>query len=315
MNNIGQSSGPFLTGCGTALVTPFCKDGSIDEVALRRLVSRQIRCGVKFLVPCGTTGESPTLSHEEHLRVIQIVVDEAKYSDTLVIPGTGSNSTREAVELTEHAMLSGADGVLVVAPYYNKPTQDGIAAYFTSVADVGLPVIVYNIPGRTGIDVLVETLVALSLHKNIVGIKEATGSLDRMSTDILLCGKNFSYLSGDDSLTLPLLSIGGSGVISVISNLFPVEVVNMVQGGLAGDFEKARELHYKLFRICRTMFVETNPIPIKLAMAMTGMIKPVFRSPLGYPKEETIKLLYTEIAKFGFVGDLDCELVPISVVA
>lgn len=314
MKNTGSNSSPFLTGCGTALITPFSKDGAIDEEALRNLISSQIISGVDFLVPCGTTGESPTLSHDDHIRVVKIVTNEAG-GRVPIIPGTGSNSTREARYLTECAMAHGANGVLVVSPYYNKPNQNGLIAHFTAVADVGLPVIVYNIPGRTGIDVSPQALAELSLHPNIVGVKEATGSLERMSLDISLCGSNFSYLSGDDSLTLPLMSIGGHGVISVISNLLPLETSLMVRAALHGDFENARVIHGKLFSICRAMFTETNPIPIKMALAMAGVVEPMFRSPMGYPKESTIELIREEMIRFGFAHNELREVMPISVIA
>lgn len=314
MKSIGSNSNPFLTGCGTALITPFNEYGVIDEQALRGLVSSQIISGIDFLVPCGTTGESPTLSHNDHARVIEIVIDEAG-GRVPVIPGAGSNSTREALELTDCAMALGANGVLIVSPYYNKPTQNGLIAHFTAIADVGLPVIVYNIPGRTGVDVSPQTLAELSLHTNIVGVKEATGSLERMSLDISLCDSNFSYLSGDDSLTLPLMSIGGHGVISVISNLLPLETSLMVRAALEGDFENARLIHHRLFNLCRAMFTETNPMPIKLALAMVGMIRPVFRSPMGYQKESTIELIHEEMTQFGFTRNELRAVVPISVIA
>jgi len=285
-------------GCGTALVTPFCPDSSLDEPALRRLVDQQINAGVDFLVPCGTTGESPTLSHEEHRRVIEIVVDQTARR-VPVIAGTGSNSTAEALDLTRHAQKVGAAGCLVVAPYYNRPTQEGLLQHFTAIADVGLPMIIYNIPGRTGVNVIPETMARLAEHPDIVGIKEATGNLEQMTQDILLCGKRASYLCGDDTLTLPHMSVGGHGVISVISNLMPDMVAKMVHAARNGDWEKARAIHLQMFPLCRAMFIETNPIPIKAAMAMMGMLEPVWRRPMTPPSQATIAAIRAEMERFG----------------
>lgn len=282
----------YFRGCGTALVTPFLPNFKIDEKSLRQLVERQIESGVDFLVPCGTTGESPTLSMEEHISIIKIVVNEAR-GRVPVVPGTGSNNTVEAVELTEGAKDAGADGCLVVCPYYNKPTERGLISYFNSVANVGLPVIVYNIPGRTSVNIMPKTMARLTEHENIVAIKEATGNLEQMVTDILLCGKDITYLSGDDTLTLPLISVGGDGVISVLSNILPYQVSKMVSEAIKGDWDSARKLYLALFNIFKAMFIETNPIPVKAVMGMMGLLRPVWRSPMTPPSRES----ETEIRK------------------
>lgn len=285
-------------GCGTALVTPFSKNGLVDERTLRALVGRQIRAGIDFLVPCGTTGESPTLSHEEHHEVIRIVIEEAN-GRVPIMAGTGSNCTQEAIELTRFAKKAGADGCLVVAPYYNKPTQKGLEEYYGAIAEVGLPVVVYNIPGRTGVNILPETLAKIADNPNIIGVKEATGSLEQMAQDITLCGKRIVYFSGDDALTLPLISIGGCGAISVISNLLPSETREMIHDALNGNLKRASEEYYRLFPLCKAMFLETNPIPIKTAMAMLNLLEPVWRSPMTAPEKRTVLAIRSEMEKFG----------------
>ena len=267
-------------GSIVALVTPF-RDGKVDEAKLRQLVDFHVENGTDGIVPCGTTGESPTLSHDEHHRVVQIVVETAR-KRLKVIAGTGSNSTAEAISLTKHAEKVGADAALVVNPYYNKPTQAGLYQHFRAVAEsVALPIIAYNIQGRTAVNVETDTLARLARDcRNIVGVKEASGSLDQMSQVIAACGPDFSVLSGDDNITLPLLAIGGKGVISVIANLVPRETAEMVHAALDGDWKRARDLHYRLFPLARAAFLETNPIPIKEAMAMVGMLEPEFRLPM-----------------------------------
>ena len=267
-------------GSIVALVTPF-RDGKVDEAKLRQLVDFHVENGTDGIVPCGTTGESPTLSHDEHHRVVQIVVETAR-KRVKIIAGTGSNSTAEAISLTKHAEKVGADAALVVNPYYNKPTQTGLYQHFRAVAEsVALPIIAYNIQGRTAVNVETDTLARLVRDcRNIVGVKEASGSLDQMSQVIAACGPDFSVLSGDDNITLPLLAIGGKGVISVIANLVPRETAEMVHAALDGDWKRARDLHYRLFPLARAAFLETNPIPIKEAMAMIGMLEPEFRLPM-----------------------------------
>ena len=267
-------------GSFVAMVTPF-RDGRVDEAKLKELVEFHIANGTDGLIPCGTTGESPTLSHDEHKRVVETVIETARKRIT-VVAGTGSNSTSEAIDLTRHAERAGANGALVVNPYYNKPTQEGLYRHFRAVADaVGIPIITYNIQGRTAVNVETATMARLARDcKNIVGVKEASGSLDQMSQVIAACGPTFSVLSGDDNITLPLLAIGGHGVISVIANIVPRETADMVHAALDGDFKRARELHYRLFPLARAAFLETNPIPIKEAMAMAGMLEPEFRLPM-----------------------------------
>ena len=260
----------MIQGTMTAMVTPL-KDGQVDYDRLGANVQWQVDKGVDGLVPVGTTGESPTLSHEEHRRVIEHVVESvaAGPRKVTVVAGTGSNSTTEALELTQHAKQVGADAALMVNPYYNKPTQEGLYRHFMAVADaVELPIVLYNIPGRTGITMSPATVARLDQHPNIAAIKEATGSMDIASEIASLCG--ITILSGDDSLTVPLMSIGGKGVISVLSNLVPDRVKAMVDAASAGDFATARKLHVELFPLFKGMFVETNPIPIKAAMAMCG---------------------------------------------
>ncbi len=267
-------------GSFVAMVTPF-RNGKVDEAKVRELVEFHITHGTDGLIPCGTTGESPTLSHDEHKRVVEIVA-EATRRRIKVVAGTGSNSTAEAIDLTQHAEKAGATGALVVNPYYNKPTQEGLYRHFRAVAEsVAIPILVYNIQSRTAVNVETDTLARLARDvKNIAGVKEASGSLDQMSQVIAACGPDFSVLSGDDNITLPLLAIGGHGVISVIANILPRETAEMVHAALDGDWKRARDLHYRLFPMARAAFLETNPIPIKEAMAMAGMIEPEFRLPM-----------------------------------
>jgi 4-hydroxy-tetrahydrodipicolinate synthase len=267
-------------GSLVAMVTPF-RNGSVDEAKIRELVEFHVKNGTDALVPCGTTGESPTLSHDEHKRVVEIVVGAAA-GRIAVVAGTGSNSTAEAIDLTRHAERAGANAALVVNPYYNKPTQEGLYRHFRTVAEsVSIPIFVYNIQSRTAVNVETDTLARLTRDcRNIIGVKEASGSLDQMSQVIAACGPDFTVLSGDDNLTLPLLAIGGRGVISVIANIVPRETAEMTHAALDGDWKRARDLHYKLFPLARAAFLETNPIPIKEAMAMAGMIEPEFRLPM-----------------------------------
>ena len=267
-------------GSFVALVTPF-RNGKVDEAKLRELVELHVANGTDGLIPCGTTGESPSLDHDEHRGVVEIVIGAAR-GRIRVVAGTGSNSTAAAIELTQHAERAGAAGALVVNPYYNKPTQEGLYRHFRAVAEsVGIPVLVYNIQSRTAVNVETDTMARLARDvRNIVGVKEASGSLDQMSQVIAACGPDFSVLSGDDNITLPLLAIGGSGVVSVIANILPRETADLVHAALDGDWKRARDLHYRLFPLARAAFLETNPIPIKEAMAMAGMIEPEFRLPM-----------------------------------
>ena len=288
---------PMFQGSIVALVTPF-RGGKVDEAKLKELVEMHVAQGTDGIVPCGTTGESPTLSHDEHRRVVEIVVEAAR-KRLHVIAGTGSNATSEAIELTTHAKKAGAAGALVVNPYYNKPTQEGLYRHFRAVADaVDIPILAYNIASRTAINVETDTLVRLVKDcPNIVGVKEASGSLDQMTQVILACGPDFSVLSGDDNLTLPLMSVGGRGVISVIANFVPRETAEMTHAALAGDWKLARELHLKLFPLSRAAFMETNPIPVKEAMGMMGMLEPEFRlpmCPMGAANRERLRAILVQ---------------------
>lgn len=270
----------MLKGTITAIVTPFTDNGEIDEKALRRLVNFQIEHGVSGLVPCGTTGESPTLDYEEHNRVIDIVIEEAN-GRVPVVAGTGSNSTKEAIFLTRHAADAGAGYSLQVAPYYNKPTQKGFYEHFLAVAEsVDIPSIIYNIPGRTGKNIETDTLLKLAEHKNIIGVKEASGNIAQIMDIIHQRPEGFIVLSGDDNLTLPIIALGGDGVISVASNIAPKHVCEMVSFALEGKWEEAKRCHYHLLPFLKALFIETNPLPIKTALAMKGMMKEVFRSPM-----------------------------------
>jgi 4-hydroxy-tetrahydrodipicolinate synthase len=262
-----------------AIVTPF-KNGAIDEKALGSLVEFQIEGGTEVIVPCGTTGESATLTHEEHGRVVKIVV-EAVAGRSKVLAGTGSNNTDEAIRLTRYAKEAGAHGALLITPYYNKPTQEGLYQHYVAVARaVDIPLVLYNVPGRTAIQIAPETVARLTKIKGIVGIKEATGSLQYVSKVIELCGQDFDVLSGDDFTTLPLLAVGGVGVISVTANVIPGDLHAMVEAFRKKDLKKAQELHYKMWPINEAMFLETNPIPVKAALALMGKISGEIRLPL-----------------------------------
>jgi 4-hydroxy-tetrahydrodipicolinate synthase len=269
----------MFRGSITAIVTPF-RGGRVDEAAFKDLIEFQIANGTNGIVPCGTTGESATLSYEEHHRVIELAIESAA-GRMPVIAGTGSNSTSETIELTRHAEKAGAQAALLITPYYNKPTQQGLYEHYRTVAgETGLPIILYNVPGRTGVNMLPETVAKLSEIKNIVGIKEATGDLKQVSDVLEYSKKGFVVLSGDDFTTLPLLALGGHGVISVTSNVVPKMVSDMIKAFEEGRLEEAKRLHYKLQPLHRAMFVETNPIPVKTALAMLGMIDGEMRLPL-----------------------------------
>ncbi len=288
-------------GSFVALVTPF-RNGNVDEPKLRELVEFHVTHGTDGIIPCGTTGESPTLSHDEHKRVVEVVMEAAR-GRIKVVPGTGSNSTAEAVELTRHAERAGAAGALVVNPYYNRPTQEGLYRHFRAVAEaVAIPVLVYNIQSRTAVNVETATLERLVRDvKNVAGVKEASGSLDQMSQVIAACGPDFSVLSGDDNITLPLLAIGGHGVVSVIANILPRETAEMVHAALDGDWKRARDLHYRLFPLARAAFLETNPIPIKEAMGMAGMIEPEFRLPMCRMSDANRERLRAVLTQYALV--------------
>ena len=288
-------------GSFVAMVTPF-RNGKVDEAKLKELVELHIANGTDGLIPCGTTGEAPSLSHDEHHRVVEVVVEAAR-GRIKVVPGTGSYSTSDAIEMTKHAERAGAAGALVVNPYYNKPTQEGLYRHFRAVAEsVAIPILVYNIQSRTAVNVETATLARLVRDvKNIVGVKEASGSLDQMSQVIAACGPDFSVLSGDDNITLPLLAIGGSGVVSVIANIVPRETADLVHAALEGDWKRARDLHYRLFPLARAAFLETNPIPIKEMMAMAGMLEPEFRLPMCRMSDANREKLREIIKPYGLI--------------
>jgi len=267
----------MFSGTYTAIVTPFNLDGSVDYDKLKALIDIQADAGVDGIVPVGTTGESPTLDYDEHNKVIDAAI-EACRGRIKVIAGTGSNSTAEALELTRHAKEAGADATLQVTPYYNKPIQEGLIRHFSAVADLGLPVVLYNVPSRTAREIAVDTIVKLFEHPKIVAIKEAGGSVDRVSAILRQC--DITILSGDDSLTFPMMAVGGKGVISVAANVAPAPLTRMTHLALKGKWDEARELHLKYYCLFRDLFIDTNPIPVKAAMAMMGLIEEVYRLPL-----------------------------------
>jgi len=275
----------MFTGCGTALVTPFRRDLSLDEPALRRLVRRQIEGGINFLVPCGTTGESPTLTHAEHLRVIEITLEEAK-GKVPVVGGAGGYNTAEVIELAKELRQMGVNGILSVTPYYNKPTQEGLYQHFKAIANaVPLPIVVYSVQGRTGCNVEPATMKRLAEIDNIVGIKEASGNIGQMAQVAHQLPERIDILCGDDAITIPLIALGGRGVISVVSNQIPAEMTKLTQLAMAGDFAGARALQRRWLPLMEVNFVESNPIPIKAAMAMMGLLEPAWRLPLCAPTE------------------------------
>jgi 4-hydroxy-tetrahydrodipicolinate synthase len=288
-------------GVSTALVTPF-RNGEIDEPALRELVEFQIASGIEGLVPCGSTGESATMSHAEHQRVVEIVVAAAR-GRVPVVAGTGSNNTREAIELTRHAKEAGSDGALLISPYYNKPTQDGIVAHYAEIArETDFPLVVYNIPGRTASNMLPATLARLADIEQVVGVKEASGDLGQISEVVARCPDDFSVLSGDDALTLPILAVGGNGVISTSANVAPAEMIEMVSAFRAGDLARARAIHLRLLPLFDVLFCETNPIPVKAAVAETGRIGDEIRLPLTeitQPNRERLKVVLKELGLLG----------------
>jgi 4-hydroxy-tetrahydrodipicolinate synthase len=290
----------MFRGAMVAIVTPF-KNNQIDENALRELIEFQIANGTDAIVPCGTTGESATLTHEEHDRVIEITIEAVK-KRVPVIAGTGSNNTTEALRLTKHAYEAGADGVLIVCPYYNRPTQEGLFQHFKTIAEsVPVPIIPYNIPGRTGVNMMPEMVAKLSKIKNIVGIKEASGSVKQMSDVISLCDKDFSVLSGDDIFTLPLLAMGGAGVISVISNVAPADMAGLIDAFFANDMGKAKALHHKMSPLIDALFLEVNPIPVKAALALMGRINCEYRLPLCEMSEQNYGKLKKVMTDYGLI--------------
>jgi 4-hydroxy-tetrahydrodipicolinate synthase len=277
----------MFTGTGTALVTPFRRDGSIDEPTLRALIKRQIDAGIDFLVPCGTTGESPTLTHEEHLRVVEITVGLAK-GRVPVLAGAGGYNTAEVIALAGELAEIGAEGILSVTPYYNKPTQEGLFQHYRAIAEaIALPIVVYSVQGRTGVNVEPATVARLAAIENIVGIKEASGNISQMAAILNAVPEDFIVLSGDDAITLPLIALGGRGVISVVSNEIPREMARLTRLALAGDFVAARKIHRRVHPLMEVNFVESNPIPVKAAMAQMGLLEAVWRLPLVSPRAES----------------------------
>jgi 4-hydroxy-tetrahydrodipicolinate synthase len=290
-----------FTGCGTALVTPFRPDLSLDEVALRKLVQRQIRGGVDFLVPCGTTGESPTLTRAEHLRVVEITLEEAE-GKIPVLAGAGGYNTQEVAELARELETVGVDGLLSVTPYYNKPTQEGLYQHYHAIAKATrLPIVLYNVPGRCGTNLEPATVRRLAAIANIVGIKEASGNISQMSALANSVPDDFAILSGDDAIALPLFALGGRGVISVASNEIPREMTQLCEHGLRGEFEPARAIHRKYLPLMEANFIESNPIPVKAALALMGLLEPMWRLPLVPPKAENLERIQTVLESLELV--------------
>lgn len=277
----------MFSGVYTALITPFNQDGSIDFDTYRSLVKNQIKEGISGLLPVGTTGESPTLSHKENLKVVEEAIKLAD-GKTTVIAGTGSNSTSEAIDMTKIAKSMGADASLQVTPYYNKPTQEGLYRHFMTIADqCDIPIMVYNIKGRSGVNIETETLLRMATHQNIVGVKEASGDLSQMMDVIQNRPKDFSVMVGDDNIAFPFTALGGDGVISVISNIIPGKMEKMIRLTKEGKMEEARNIHYEILPLCKGMFLETSPIPVKSALALMGICKETYRLPLCEPKDST----------------------------
>lgn len=287
-------------GAWTALITPFTKDGSLDEEALRRLVNFQIVKGITGLVPLGTTGESPTMLADEDRRVVEIVLEESRQR-VRVVAGTGSNSTAEAVHYTEVAKAIGADACLVVTPYYNKPTPNGLKLHFKAVADVGLPVIVYNIKGRCGVNIDTDTLMEIAKHPMIVGVKEASGDIEQMKEVLARRPADFTVLSGDDNMTFPLMQEGGDGIISVAANIIPDQVVELVGLAANGAWEEARRLNERLANLFRHMFIETNPVPLKYCAYRMGLCELAYRLPMCEPTKASKKALDTMLKAYALI--------------
>lgn len=293
----------MFQGCGTAIVTPFRADLSLDEEALRRTVRRQMEAGIHFLVPCGTTGENPTLTREEHLRVVEITLEEAN-GRVPVLAGSGGNDTREVVELARDLEGLGADGLLVVTPYYNKPTPEGLYQHYHAVARATrLPIVIYNVPGRTALNIEPSTLARLAEIETVVGVKEASGNISQIAAIFQAVPENFAVLSGDDAITLPVIALGGVGVISVASNEVPFAMARLTSLCLEGDFPAAREMQRRLHALMEINFIETNPGPVKAAMAMMGLIEPVLRLPAVMPKPESLKKIEKVLLGLGLIPE------------
>jgi len=288
----------MFKGSMVALVTPF-KNGKVDKKKIKELIKFHLENGTNAIVPCGCTGEAATLTYQEQKEVIALTIEEVK-GRIPVIVGTGSNSTKEALDLTKFAVKCGASGALVITPYYNKPTPEGQYQHYRTLAqEVDIPIVMYNVPSRTGISMLPETIARLSTLKNIVAIKEASGSLDQISQILSLC--DITVLSGDDSLTLPMMAVGAKGVISVVANIIPQDMVNMIDAFFTGDLEEARQLHYKMLPLCKAMFYETNPLPVKAAMGLLKKITPEWRLPLCPPQPDTLKKIKAALKSYGLL--------------
>jgi 4-hydroxy-tetrahydrodipicolinate synthase len=292
----------MFTGCGTALVTPFRQNLSLDEESMRRLVRRQIEAGINFLVPCGTTGESPTLTSAEQRRIVEITIEEARPHKTPVLAGAGGNNTTHIIEMAREFEAMGADGILSVAPYYNKPTQEGLYQHYKAIASaIRLPIILYNIPGRTGVNIEPVTITRLAEIDNIVGVKEASGNISQMAVVMSLVPSRFLVLSGDDAITLPLMALGGRGLVSVSSNEIPAEMTRLVQLALENDFGAARGIHRRYSQLMEVNFIETNPGPVKAALALMGLLEPAFRLPLVAPKPENLAKIRAALEAVGLI--------------
>jgi len=293
-----------FTGCGTALVTPFRRDQSLDEETLRKLVRRQIDAGINFLVPCGTTGESPTLTRLEHLRVVEIAVEEAG-GKVPVLAGAGGYNTHEVIELAKEIEERGADGILSVTPYYNKPTQEGLYQHYRAIAAATrLPIVVYSVQGRTGVNVEPSTLARLAQIETVAGVKEASGNIGQMANVIHEVPPNFDVLSGDDAVTIPLMALGGRGVISVVSNEIPGPMTQLAQACLRGDFETARGIQARYLPLMNINFVESNPIPVKAAMGLMGLLDPVYRLPMCAPSAANLAKIEKVLESVGLAGSV-----------
>ncbi len=292
----------MFEGCGTALVTPFRADGSLDEATLRKLVRRQVEAGINFLVPCGTTGESPTLTRSEHLRVVEITLEEAR-GVVPILAGAGGYNTTEVIHLARELSAMGVDGILSVTPYYNKPTQEGLYQHYKAIATaVSLPMIVYSVKGRTGVNVEPSTLKRLAEIDNIAGVKEASGDISQIATIIHEVPESFAVFSGDDVLTLPLIALGGRGIISVASNEIPAEMTELARQCLINDFAGARELQRKYLPLMNVNFIESNPIPVKAAMAAMGLLEPVWRLPMVPPQPQNQGKIEAVLADAGLLS-------------
>jgi 4-hydroxy-tetrahydrodipicolinate synthase len=294
----------MFTGCGTALVTPFRRDQSLDEETLRKLVRRQIDAGIDFLVPCGTTGESPTLTRFEHLRVVEIAVEESG-GKVPVLAGAGGYNTHEVVELAKEIEERGADGILSVTPYYNKPTQEGLYQHYRAIASATrLPIVVYSVQGRTGVNVEPATLARLAEIENIVAVKEASGNIGQMANVIHEVPPHFTVLSGDDAITIPLMALGGRGVISVVSNEIPRPMTKLAQACLRGDYETARAIQARYLPLMNVNFIESNPIPVKAAMGLMGLLDPVYRLPMCPPSAASLAKIEKVLEAVGLAGSV-----------